>query len=465
MRDEGDYLSYDETLSIVRRYENSLLQNQNPFFDAIEFEGIIDYYMAENNGAKASEAVSIALKMYPNSSEILLRKADMNVMMQNYEEAFTTLRFLEGVESRNFEVYLIKGQAFLETGQLHLAEEAFDTAVELSIEDKVDTLTRISTPLLDMDEINLGCKYLVKAFAIEPDNLFVLFDLGFCYERMNDLDRSIFFYNRYLDINPFAASVWYNIAIVHTKKGHFDKALDAYDFCLAIDPEYESALHNKANTLATLERFPEALEAFQELVQYEKENVRVWCSLGECYEKQEIFDKAMECYRKAISLDPNHAEAYYGIGVVMMETGQPSLSLDFIQKAISLDPEQYDFWLGLGKVNFEIGQQDEALKAYREAVLINPDEAEAYLALAEIYLYQEKFKEVDTLFDEVGGKFEANASMNVIKAAALYLTKRRKEALDALKAAKKVDPLSVDDFFSIVSIINDDEFILQAKQL
>jgi hypothetical protein len=55
--------------------------------------------------------------------------------------------------------------------------------------------------------------------------------------------------------------------------------------------------------------------------------------------------------------------------------------------------------------------------------------------------------------------------MKVLNAAALYLSHRRKEALDELKVAKRIDPTSIDDFFSIVSVINDDDFVNQTKQL
>jgi tetratricopeptide (TPR) repeat protein len=201
------------------------------------------------------------------------------------------------------------------------------------------------------------------------------------------------------------------------------------------------------------------------LVNLEPENPRVYCSLGECYEKTEKYEQALEMYNKTISIDPAFAEAYYGIGIIMNERKQPNLALDFIKKAIALESEQYDFWLGLGKVYYELNNIEEALKAYREATTLNPDEPDAYLALAEIYLYQEKFRDVESMFDELKPKFDENASMKVLNAAALYLSHRRKEALDELKVAKRIDPTSIDDFFSIVSVINDDEFLDQTKHL
>ncbi|HPW27392.1 MAG TPA: hypothetical protein PLY31_09680, partial [Tenuifilaceae bacterium] len=69
------------------------------------------------------------------------------------------------------------------------------------------------------------------------------------------------------------------------------------------------------------------------------------------------------------------------------------------------------------------------------------------------------------LVDELGGKFGSNATIKVINAAALYLSHRQKEALTILGDAKRLDPSAIEDFFSLVSIVNDDDFIQKVNLL
>ncbi len=454
-----------ETFELVQKYEEFIRQNKSFFFDVIEFEVIINYYLDNEEHISAAETINTAIAMHPYSTELLLLKAEHLTDNEFYDEASKILDYLEKVHTEKSEVMYLKGQIAFNHGDLIKAEEHFKVSIETCSEDKSELLYRISNIYFLADELNTAIRYLLELHRLNPTHFAALFDLGFGYEKVNDFEKSCFYYNKLLDVYPFTQNVWYNLGIVLTKQGKFDAAIDAYDYCIAIDPDYLSAYHNKANTLASIERYNEAVKVFQELYEIEPENPRVVCSLGECYEKLENYELALEMYNKTIQLDPAFPDAYYGIGIIMNERKQPNLALDFIKKAIALESEMYDFWLGLGKVYYEMNMVEEALSAYRQATMLNPDEPDAYLALAEIYLYQEKFRDVEYLFDELGQKFDSNASMKVLNAAALYLSHRRKEALDELKVAKRLDPSSIDDFFSIVSVINDDEFVDQTKQL
>lgn len=466
MKDDRDF-GYNEieAFELVQKYEEFIRQKKSFFFDVIEFEVIINYYLDNEEQFNAADAINTAISMHPYSSEIQLLKAELYSTEKKFDEALKILDYLEQIHTEKSDVLYLKGQIFFNKGDLDSADENFQKAIEACTEDKSDLLYRISSIYFVEEELNIAIRYLLEAHKLDPKHFATLFDLGYSYEKINNVDKSFHFYNKLLDLYPFTQNVWYNLGIVLTKQGKFDVAIDAYDYCIAIDPEYSSAYHNKANTLASIEKYKEAAEVFQELVILEPENPRVYCSLGECNEKLERYEQALEMYNKTITIDPAFAEAYYGIGIIMNERKQPNLALDFIKKAIALESEMYDFWLGLGKVYYELNNIEEALTAYREATTLNPDEPDAYLALAEIYLYQEKFGDVETMFDELGPKFDGNASMKVLNAAALYLSHRRKEALDELKVAKRIDPTSIDDFFSIVSVINDDEFMDQTKQL
>ena len=72
MRDENEFdYGEDEVQKIVQKYEYLLRQNKTFFFDISDFEYIIDYYLYAEESRKALEAIEIAGKVHPNSSEIL----------------------------------------------------------------------------------------------------------------------------------------------------------------------------------------------------------------------------------------------------------------------------------------------------------------------------------------------------------------------------------------------------------
>ena len=149
----------------------------------------------------------------------------------------------------------------------------------------------------------------------------------------------------------------------------------------------------------------------------------------------------------------------------MLETKQYNMALDLIAKAKALDPENYDFWLGLAKVKYELNNADEAIDAYHQAISLNPDEPDAYLGIAEILLYQDRLDDVELFYNRIALKFPNIPMLKVIRAAALYMSNKQTEALDTLRMAKMMDPLSVTDFLSIVPAEKDIEFLRRVSTL
>jgi tetratricopeptide (TPR) repeat protein len=460
MREENEFFySEDETMEIVQKYEDMLKHNQNVFFDVIDFENIIDYYLNTDDSQRASQAVNIAYNIHPHSSEIQLKKAELLLIDKNFTDALKILRVLSKIDPDNSEVFFLKGQAYIAAGDIQHAQEAFLQSTKCFAVDKLDLLYRIASLYQDIDEPNYALRYLLLGYNIDRNSLNMLFELAYCYERLGDLDRSENFYNQYLDINPFSSSVWYNLGIVFTRKADFNRALEAYDYALVVEPTNASAMHNMANTYATIENYADAAYWFVELLQFEPNNARILASIGECYEKLGEYDKAMHFFNRSFEIEPLLPDAYFGIGIVNLKQQNIPLALENIRKAISLEPENYDFWLGLAKVLFEMGADVEALNAYQEAANLNPEEIDAYIGIAELKLFQELFSEVEEIYHEVSDRFSDNPALKVIYAAALYLQGKPNVAISILRQAKKLNSLAVDEFLAVVSVINDPKFL------
>lgn len=467
MREENEFVfGEEETLDIVQKYEDMLKHKQSIFFDVIEFESIIDYYLTIDNASRALEAANIAHQMHPYSSEIRMRRAEMLVIEGKYDEALGILQFLSKIEPENGELYFLLGQVFLGKEDFKSAQECFSIAIACPSEDLgLDLTARIAAMYQERDEYRLAITYLTLALEKGVFSLNVLFELGFCYEQINEYDKSIYYYNQYLDINPFSSNVWYNLGIVYSRKAEYDEALEAYDFALAISPSNSSALNNLASTYASLDLYPEAIELFEELALLEPLNPKVFCTIGECYEKLQNYPKALEAYQRCLTINPSFAEGYYGIGVVMLESKQLDKALGLIQQAISIDENNYDFWLGLGKTLYELHRVQEALDAYKEATNLNPEEPDGYLGQIEILLYLQRFDEVENLYGEIAIQFNDVPLLKVIRAAAQYLSGNPFEALCTLKDAKKVEPDSVSDFLELVPTISDPDFMNRLNEI
>ena len=116
MEEEKYGLSHEEEIKqVVQRFENMKRNNENYFFDVIEFETIIDFYLESNNSARAFEAASLATNQHPNSVSIQLRKARVMLDRGRAVEALRILKKLEDIEPGNHEIFIVKETRFTKT--------------------------------------------------------------------------------------------------------------------------------------------------------------------------------------------------------------------------------------------------------------------------------------------------------------------------------------------------------------
>lgn len=93
--------------------------------------------------------------------------------------------------------------------------------------------------------------YFERSFRVDPENEMVLNDLGYFYDQLGYPEKSIRFYNLYLDLDPFNPAVWFNLGIAYNRTSRFEKALEAYEYCLALNESFYHAIFNKANSWQT----------------------------------------------------------------------------------------------------------------------------------------------------------------------------------------------------------------------
>jgi tetratricopeptide (TPR) repeat protein len=372
MEEEKFGYSYEEEVKqAVQKFERMRRNNENYFFDVIEFESIIDYYIESNNPSKAFEAAALATEQHPNSVSIQLRKAKVLLDKGRAVETLKILKKLENIEPGNHEIYIAKGTALGILGDIQGARKMFDYALSLDSDDIENILFAIVSVLQNLNYYDHLIPYLLRLMEKEPDFKAHLYDLAYAYEKTEDFENSIAYYQKYLEEEPFSDSAWYNLGIIYNKLEQFDKAMEAYDFALAVNYQNTFALFNKGNILSNLERFNEAIPVYHEYLENEPDSFEAMSYLAECYEKTGEFILAKKYYHDAIELAPEYAEPWFGLGVIELNSGNADDSIIFFRKAVRLDDENPEYWYLLGKAQYIKGEIKSALSCFREALKLD----------------------------------------------------------------------------------------------
>jgi tetratricopeptide (TPR) repeat protein len=387
MEDDKYGFSHEEDIKeVIQKFEKMKKNNENYFFDVIEFETIIDFYLESNNQSRAFEAAAIATRQHPNSVSIQLRKARVLLEKGRAVETLKILRKLESIEPGNHEIYIAKGTALGMLGDITGAKKMFDFALTKDSEEVENILFVITSVLQNLNYYETLIPYLLRLMELEPDYHAHLYDLAYAYEKVQNFDNSIQYYHLYLEEEPFSDSAWYNLGIIFNKLEQYEKAMEAYDYALAINNQNTFALFNKGNILSNLDRYDEAIPVYHEFIEIEPESFEALTYLAECYEKCDDPVLARKYYHEAIDLAPEIADPWFGLGVIALNSGEVEESFIYLRKALRFDDEDPEIWFFLGKAHYFKGEKKAALRCYREALKIDAYYDEVWSELGKIIL-------------------------------------------------------------------------------
>ena len=428
---------------------SSLKSGDFHYFDVSEYEEFIDFLNAEGDFETSEKVIAQALSTHPDSIPLKIRYAQSLLNRGEPEQARRELELLEDLETGNLEVFLLLGNCYLMEENEKSAEVCFKKAIHLAGEELDDILYNVGSSYISFGDIQKAVGFFERSFAENPDNEYVLNDLGYFSDQMGFPERSIYYYNLYLDIDPFNPAVWFNLGIAYNRTAQFEKALSAYDFTLALSDQFYHAIFNKANSLANLERYKEAIENYRTYVKFDAENDDAFCYMGECYLNMGRHRLAERFYAKALKINPDNDIALFSTGIICWITKDYERSISLMKKAISLEGETAEYWFSYARVLTDAGRGKEAMSAFKKASALNPGQADIWMQYAEYLHNQGSIKEAIRILKKGIRHNNKDAAIKYLLAAYLFETDEEKEAAFQLEKALKLDFNRHDDLFRV----------------
>jgi tetratricopeptide (TPR) repeat protein len=451
MEEDKFGLSQEEEIrDVVQRFERMKSNNENYYFDVIEFETIIDFYLESNNSARAFDAAILASSQHPNSVSIQLRKARVMLDRGRAVEALRILKHLESIEPGNHEIFVVKGTALGMLGDINGARKMFDLALTKDSDDIENILFSITSVLQNLNYYEQLIPYLKQLVALEPGYNAHVYDLAYAYDKIQDYENSIKYYRKYLEEEPFSDSAWYNLGIIFNKMEQPEKALEAYEYALAINHQNSFALFNKGNILSSLSRYDEAIPVYHEYLEIEPDSFEALAYLAECYEKTGNLSMARKYYNQAIDMAPEYAEPWIGLGMIEMDTGNSEKSLYYFRKAAKVDNENPEIWFLTGKIHYIRGDRKSALKCFREALRLDAFYDEVWFEIGRIILKDDYIGKALPLLEKAYKITGDVPGLNYLLASFYLQNGNNKSAYDCLANAISLDRESFFEFRSVL---------------
>jgi tetratricopeptide (TPR) repeat protein len=410
--DMDNFYEEDETLGLMKRYREMLLHNLNEFFDLYEFESIINYFTDEYNYKEALKVVSLAIRQHPHASLMRLKHAQLLIEISRPARAIRILKTMGDEESSNYELHLAKGIAYIMTGKLEEARISFNKALDLCDELKDELAYNIAQSYMQYNMYNLAADYLLLAYHYNRNNILVLYDLGLSYDKLHDPEKSLLFYQKYLNMDPFAEHVWNNMGVILSRLGDYEHALEAFEFAISINVQFLPAFFSKADMFVISGRVKEAIDVYNELIREDNSNTRALCNLASCYVSTGDFYEALRLYKISLDISNDCAEALFGSGIVYFRQKRYTQSITAIKRAIAVEPAISEYWLTLGDLYNRTRKLNKAIDAYSRASELNPDDLDSKFACAQVFFRKRRIHEAIYMMMRIFEKHPDNVLVN-----------------------------------------------------
>ena len=386
----------DLTKEAVSRFEEMLEDRRTRYFDAEEFELIIDYYVQHDDLKRSRQAVDLAVEQHPLDNSIRIKNARQYLVENNPRKAFKLLETAEDSHD-DPDYYLTLGGCYAALGKPRTAIDVYLKALPyFEEEEKSDLYHAIGFSYQELKEYHNAIPYYKKSLDTTTDPEYfnvTMYELTECFVDSGTYEDGIEYLNQRIENNPNEADSWAALGDIYRLTDRLEKAIDMYEFALAIDPTLLLANIDLANVYYDLNRFNEAIDSLQEALSHNVESAVLHTSMGDCHIKLQHYIDAKNEYDKALKIDDKLAEAWCGLGYVHSDTGNSQQALSCFQKAYSLEPYNDNHLFNLASEYWKINEKEKALECLLEVEKKQPNDTDLYFSLGELLADMDRYDE------------------------------------------------------------------------
>jgi tetratricopeptide (TPR) repeat protein len=382
-----------EIKAAIERYEEMLRRNKRYFFDQELLVQIIEHYDLADEGDKAMEVVDYAIELYPFSSELLMKKAQLLTDLGKYDAALKLLDKAASLAPTDTNIRLLRSDVLMLQNKYQDAVDELKEGLPYVAEDADNYYMEIADIYFEWEHTQEAFEYLKKAIEINPNNEFALNRLWYLVDVTGNYEESIEFHKAFLAENPFSYTAWMNLSQAYYGVSLYEKALDCCEYALAINAGIDTAYRDAGEILILLKRFQEALEYLLKVQNLHIPDPYLYYNIGFCYEKLKDFNKAKGFYLRSTQINKNFAEGYLQLGELYAKTKEWQKSIPYYRSAVKINEDYLPYKAKLAKALLKAEQFGEAQRLFLELLTHQTKKKNWWIGLISACLHQNQMQE------------------------------------------------------------------------
>lgn len=426
----------DEMRELLRQFDNLKNGRSHSFIEEESFERLINYFDEKEDLASALQASELGIEIYPYSSILLIKKADLLLATRQYKAALVVLEKAELLDSQDINLFILKTDAYLALDQQEKAIELLQDALDqFSGDERIELLFELADVYDDYEEFEKVFECLKLILEEEPMNEEALYKICFWTDFTGRNEESIKLHQNIINDYPYSELAWFNLGAAYQGLKLYEKSIDAYMYCIAIDEKFDYAYRNMGDAYIRMRKYKEAIEMLEKVLELSRPEEVIHEAIGYCFDRMGQYAQARFHYKKASHLTTEDGRYQYKIACTYINEGQYETGIKHLHNALRsnrLNPE-YNLTMGIALV--EIKQYGQAIEHYANVIKARPKSSKGWTSMLDCML---KANLLDNADEYALAGYEATGGKPVFlfyRAAIAFAEGRSKEAITQLELA------------------------------
>ncbi len=450
MRNDQYRQDREELKELLALYNNLREGRPNSFIEKEGFERIIEYFDEKDKLEEALVVCEYAMNQYPNTSDLLLLKANLLIVTKKYTEALDLLDEAEELDNTDSNLYILKTDAYLALDMQEKAAEVLEAAIEtFEGDEKLDLLFELSDVYDDYENFEKVFDCIALILKIDPANEEALYKICFWTDFTGRNEESIVLHKAIIDEQPYNELAWFNLGAAYQGIKLHEKAIDAYGYVIAINDKFENAHRNMGDAFLRLRNYKDAIESLQRVLELSMPESVVYEAIGHCYDRMENYAQARFYYKKASHMDAEDSHMHFKIATTYMNEGAWGAASKCLHTALRTNHVQPDYNLALGQCFLQMNNIEDALTCFGLVVRTRPKNISGWTELLKCLLHAEYHTEGIEYSEFAYEQTDRKPIFLFYKSIFLFANGQTKEAALQLENGMTINPKLLKKFIQL----------------